>query len=151
MGCLEISEVITRAGVVGMGKKKKKRKVQPYRKEGIAKVERVQPAEESIPLIFVLVLACFFISGLTGLTYEILWTRMIVEIIGSAPFAISIVLTVFMGGLGLGSYLAGRSIDRVRNPLRLVGLYGILELIIGAYGILLPLLLVFSLVSPLRR
>jgi spermidine synthase len=123
--------------------RKSKGKVQAQRKKGIAKVERVQPGEESNPLIFALVLACFFISGLTGLTYEILWTRMIVEIIGSAPFAISIVLTVFMGGLGLGSYLAGRSIDRVRNPLRLVGLYGILELIIGAYGILLPLLLVF--------
>jgi spermidine synthase len=126
-----------------MSKKKKRRKVQPHQKQGMAKVEHAQPAEKSSHLIFVLVLACFFISGLTGLTYEILWTRMIVEIIGSAPFAITIVLTVFMGGLGLGSYLAGRSIDRVRNPLRLVGFYGLLELIIGAYGILLPLLLVF--------
>lgn len=122
---------------------KSKRKVQIHRKEGTAKAGRVQPVKESNPPIFFLVLACFFISGLTGLTYEILWTRMIVEIIGSAPFAISIVLTVFMGGLGLGSYLAGRSIDRVQNPRRLVGLYGMLELIVGAYGILLPFLLVF--------
>ena len=51
-----------------------------------------------------LVLVCFFFSGLTGLIYEILWTRMIVKIIGGAPFAVSIILTVFMGGLGLGSY-----------------------------------------------
>ena len=58
--------------------------------------------------IFGLVLGCFFISGFTGLIYEIIWTRMIVKVIGSAPFAISIVLTVFMGGLGLGSYLAER-------------------------------------------
>jgi len=29
---------------------------------------------------FALILCCFFISGLTGLTYEILWTRMIVKI-----------------------------------------------------------------------
>ncbi|MBW1912900.1 MAG: fused MFS/spermidine synthase [Deltaproteobacteria bacterium] len=47
-----------------------------------------------------------------------------------------------MGGLGLGSYLAGRNIDRVKDPIRLVRLYGILELAIGAYGIILPLLLV---------
>ena len=55
---------------------------------------------------YALILAFFFISGLTGLIYEILWSRLIIKIIGSAPFAVSIVLTVFMGGLGLGSYLA---------------------------------------------
>ncbi|MFO7560932.1 MAG: fused MFS/spermidine synthase [Desulfobacterales bacterium] len=93
-------------------------------------------------LFFLLILSCFFVSGLTGLTYQILWTRMIVKIIGSAPFAISIVLTVFMGGLGLGSYLAGRTIDRVKNPLTLVRIYGILEIIIALYGLVLPLLLI---------
>jgi spermidine synthase len=53
--------------------------------------------------IMLLVLICFFFSGLTGLIYEVLWTRMIVKIIGNAPFAVSIILTVFTGGLGLGS------------------------------------------------
>ena len=67
---------------------------------------------------------------------------MIVKIIGSAPFAVTIVLTVFMGGLGLGSYLASRTIDQIKDPLKLVRLYGILELVIGAYGIVLPLLLI---------
>jgi len=40
--------------------------------------------------IAILVLVCFFLSGLTGLVYEILWTRMIVKIIGGAPFAITV-------------------------------------------------------------
>ncbi|MHC4343728.1 MAG: fused MFS/spermidine synthase [Planctomycetota bacterium] len=92
--------------------------------------------------IATLVLVCFFLSGMTGLIYEILWTRMIVTVIGSAPFAVSIVLTVFMGGLGLGSYLAGRTIDRVESPARLVKIYGLLELAIGAYALLVPLLLI---------
>ena len=87
------------------------------------------------------ILTCFFLSGLTGLIYEILWTRLLVKIIGSAPFAVSIVLTVFMGGLGIGSYLAGRTIDRIRDPRSLVKLYGILELVVGIYGLMLPLLL----------
>lgn len=91
--------------------------------------------------ITILVLICFFLSGLTGLVYEILWMRMIVKIIGGAPFAVSIVLTVFMGGLGLGSYLASRTIDRIKEPLRLVRIYGLLELIIGGYGLALPVLL----------
>lgn len=96
----------------------------------------------SMQMLFFLVLCCFFVSGFTGLIYEILWTRMIVKIIGSAPFAVSIVLTVFMGGLGLGSYIASKYIDRVEKPLNLIRLYGVLELLIGLYGIVLPLLLI---------
>jgi spermidine synthase len=90
--------------------------------------------------IFLLVLACFLLSGFSGLTYEILWTRMMVKIIGSAPFAVSIILSIFMGGLGLGSYLAGRIVDRFRQPLALVKLYGLLELLIAVYALLIPLL-----------
>jgi len=89
-----------------------------------------------------LILFFFFLSGLTGLIYEILWIRMIVEIIGGAPFAISIILTVFMGGLGLGSYLASRIIDRIDQPMKLVKIYGLLELMIGAYALVIPALLV---------
>ncbi|MGA1869457.1 MAG: fused MFS/spermidine synthase [bacterium] len=90
---------------------------------------------------FFLIFACFFFSGLSGLIYEILWTRMIVKIIGSAPFAESIILTIFMAGLGLGSYKASRLIDRIKEPFALVRLYGMLELAIGGYAIAIPLLL----------
>jgi len=95
--------------------------------------------------ISTLVLCCFFLSGLTGLIYEILWTRMIVKVIGSAPFAVSIILTVFMGGLGVGSYLASRVIDRINAPQKLLRIYALLELAIGGYGIVLPgLILAFK-------
>jgi len=94
------------------------------------------------PGIYFLVLTCFFLSGFSGLIYEILWIRMITQIIGSAPFSVSIILTIFMGGLGVGSYLGGRVIDRIRAPLALVKLYGLLELVIGAYALLIPLLLI---------
>jgi spermidine synthase len=87
------------------------------------------------------ILACFFLSGMSGLVYEILWTRMLVEIIGGAPFSVSIILTVFMGGLGSGSYLAGRHIDRIETPSTLIKLYGALELVIGLYAGLIPVLL----------
>ena len=87
------------------------------------------------------ILVCFFLSGMSGLVYEILWTRMLVEIIGGAPFSVSIILTVFMGGLGFGSYLAGRRIDRVETPSTLIKLYGTLELVIGLYAGLIPVLL----------
>lgn len=101
----------------------------------------------AISRLSALILGCFFISGMTGLMYEILWTRMIVKIIGSAPFAIAIVLTVFMGGLGLGSFLAGRRVDRIKHEKDLLRLYGLLEIIVGLYAVVLLLLL--WLVEPL--
>ena len=111
------------------------------RKHRVKDTSRNNP-DRSGKKLFALILTCFFISGLTGLIYEILWTRMIVKVIGSAPFAVSIILTVFMGGLGLGSYIAGSYVDRIKDPLKLVRLYGILEIAIGVYGIILPLLLI---------
>jgi len=80
-------------------------------------------------------MVCFFLSGATGLTYEVLWTRMLILIFGATTFAVSTVLTVFMGGLALGSYVLGRRLDRVANPLRV---YGWLELLLGLYALAAP-------------
>lgn len=101
----------------------------------------------SIP--FVLLLSCFFLSGAAGLMYEVLWVRMIDKVIGSAPFAVATVLSVFMGGLALGSFLAGRVIDRVTSKRKLLSLYGWLEFAIGVYAMLLPLII--TALEPLYR
>jgi len=93
------------------------------------------------------VLSCFFFSGLAGLIYQILWLRMIDKVLGSAPFAVATVLSVFMGGLALGSRLAGRHIDRIRSRSNLLSLYGKVEFSIGIYGLLLPFLI--YLIKPL--
>ena len=90
-----------------------------------------------------LILTCFFLSGMTGLIYQILWTRMIVKVIGAAPFAVSIVLSIFMGGLGVGSYLAGRTVDRYSQHEKLLRIYAILEIIIGCYALIIPFMLTF--------
>ena len=116
-------------------------------KQQIGITDKTEKSEETNSGLYALILFFFFISGLTGLIYEILWTRLIIKIIGSAPFAVSIVLTVFMGGLGLGSYLASRTIDRIKNPMNLVKLYGILEIVIGLYGLVFPVF--FILFKPL--
>ena len=47
---------------------------------------------------------CFFLSGMCGLIYQILWSRMLSLIFGHTTFAISTVITAFMAGLALGSY-----------------------------------------------
>src|SRR5207244_3395452 len=58
-------------------------------------------------------------------------------VFGATTFAVSTVLTAFMGGLALGSYYFGRKSETVRRPLRL---YGLLEIGIGAYGLAVPLI-----------
>ena len=112
--------------------------ISPNKKQAMVKENNINP---TFGRIFSLMLVFFFLSGLSGLIYEILWTRMIIKVIGSAPFAVSIILTIFMGGLGLGSYLAGLFIDGFKNSLALVKLYGFLNLIIGAYALFIPFLI----------
>ena len=80
-----------------------------------------------------LLLATFF-SGATGLVFEIIFRRQLLLTLGVTHYSVGAILTVFMAGLGLGSYLFGRSVDRIQNPARL---YGLLELGIGVSGIFL--------------
>src|SRR5437867_11586475 len=52
-------------------------------------------------------LLCFFFSGVAGLVYEVVWTRMLTQIFGNTTYAIATVLSAFMAGLGFGSYWFG--------------------------------------------
>ena len=56
---------------------------------------------------------CFVLSGATGLIYEILWARMLGLVFGATTLAVSTVLAAFIGGLALGSALAGRFAPRI--------------------------------------
>src|SRR4030095_1090225 len=64
------------------------------------------------------VLFCFFASGLSGLVYQVVWVRELVLVFGATTFAVSTVLTAFMGGLALGSYYFGRRVEKIAQPLR---------------------------------
>lgn len=78
---------------------------------------------------------CFVLSGMTGLIYEVLWARMLGLVFGATTLAVSTVLASFMGGLALGSALAGRIADRLKRPLRA---YGLIEIGISVYAVLIP-------------
>jgi spermidine synthase len=85
-----------------------------------------------------LVLACFFLSGASGLVFEAVWTRELTLVFGSTALAMSTVLSVFMGGLALGSWLAGRLADRIADRLRA---YALAEAGVGLYALAVPLVL----------
>jgi spermidine synthase len=80
---------------------------------------------------------CFILSGATGLIYEVLWARMLGLVFGATTFAISAVLAAFMGGLALGSAVAGKIAARIKRPFRA---YGLLEIGIALYALAVPLL-----------
>ncbi len=55
---------------------------------------------------------CLFASGSAGLLYEVVWVRLFSEVMGHTVYALSAVLTSFLGGLALGAYLGGRWTQR---------------------------------------
>jgi spermidine synthase len=81
-----------------------------------------------------------FLSGITGLVYEVLWAKYLSLLLGNTAQAHTIVLATFLGGLALGNAILGPQTDKVANHLRL---YGWLELGIGVLGLLSPLSLHF--------
>ena len=80
---------------------------------------------------------CFIFSGATGLIYEVLWARMLGLVFGATTLAVSTVLAAFMGGLALGSALAGKLAPRIKKPL---STYGWMEIGIAIYALLVPFL-----------
>ena len=64
-----------------------------------------------------------------------MWTRLLTLVMGNTHYSVATVLTVFMAGLALGSFLGGRLIDIKGNPLIV---YAILEAGIGVYCFLIP-------------
>ena len=93
------------------------------------------------PIVYFL----FFLSGITALIYEIVWTRMLTLVFGHTVFSVSVVLAAFMAGLWLGSYLFGYAADRLSinsmdSSSTALNLYGWIEILIFANGALLSLL-----------
>ena len=79
-----------------------------------------------------------FLSGSCALIFQIVWIRELRLVFGATTFASAAVLAIFMGGLGLGNGLLGRTIDRVKNPIRF---YAWLEFGIAILAALSPLLI----------
>jgi spermidine synthase len=81
-----------------------------------------------------LILALFFLSGFAALMFEVIWTRHIALIYGSSMQSFATVLAAFLTGLGLGSIIASRYADRIKNKLLL---FAFIELLIGVIGMVL--------------
>ena len=84
--------------------------------------------------------AFFFLSGYCSLVYEVVWLRLAMARFGVTTPLVSIVLSLFMAGLALGSWFAGR-ISRVldgRPGSYFLRLYALSELLIGVSALAVP-------------
>jgi len=87
-------------------------------------------------LFLSLVYLMFFLSGAAALIYEVVWVRSLTLVFGGTHLAVTTVLSVYMGGLALGSYTIGKRAHRLKKPLQF---YGVLEfgIALAAMGFLL--------------
>lgn len=84
--------------------------------------------------------AFFFFSGFCGLVYQIVWLRLAYADFGVNTQVLSMVLSVFMTGLGLGSWWGGRWAERARRRFSPLALYALAEGLIGLGAFAVPFL-----------
>src|SRR5262245_61791883 len=81
----------------------------------------------------------FFLgSGFASLVYEVVWLRLAMAAFGVTTPLVSIVLSIFMAGLALGSWLGGRLGAREIDARRGLRRYGAAEAIIGVLALAVP-------------
>jgi spermidine synthase/predicted MFS family arabinose efflux permease len=82
----------------------------------------------------------FFVSGFCSVLCELIWLRLSMAQFGVTTALTSIVLSVFMAGLGVGSWLAGALVERYGERIRFsaLRLYAVLEFMIGVSALVVP-------------
>lgn len=83
-------------------------------------------------LSLVSVYSLFIFSGFSALIYQVVWQRALFALYGVNIQSVTVVVTAFMMGLGLGS-LGGGALS-ARPESRLLVWFGCIELLIGTYG-----------------
>lgn len=82
--------------------------------------------------------AVFFFSGFSSLIYQVVWQRVLTLYYGVGSVSITLIVGVYMAGLGIGGLLGGFLAERVQKR---VLLFFWVELLIGVFGLIsLPFL-----------
>ncbi len=81
-------------------------------------IEKERASLKTAPLLKVsgtVLLIAVALSGFSSLGYEILWTRMLMFLLGNSTWAFSSILVAFLAGIALGSMIISRFVDTRRN------------------------------------
>ena len=84
------------------------------------------PANQAAPAAQGSVYVAIGLSGLTALGAEVVWTRLLSVMLGATVYTFSIILAVFLTGLGLGSGLASHLARQTERPRIALGVCQIL-------------------------
>ena len=57
----------------------------------------------------------FFVSGFSALIYQVCWQRLLFTGFGVDLTSITVIVSVFMAGLGIGAFFGGRIADKFSN------------------------------------
>ena len=84
-------------------------------------------------------LALFLWSGVAALAYQVCWQRVLFFSLGTDIESVTVIVSTFMLGLGLGALAGGWLADRF--PARIVILFAAAEAGIGLFGLVSPALI----------
>lgn len=94
----------------------------------------LQEIDNSSPIKHNLLFVLFFISGFAAIIYQVVWQRVLFQFFGVNIESVTLIVSVFMFGLGVGSVIGGYLSKRFSN--HLPQLFIACELIIGLFGII---------------
>lgn len=77
-------------------------------------------------------LAIAFVSGMTSLGYQVLWTRLLSSGTGSTTYVFSAILITFLVGIAIGALLYSAGVGRGSRPVRVLGTT---QLLVGAIAV----------------
>lgn len=110
------------------------------------KKEHAQAKSVADKNLSVIIFGLFVVSGFCGLLYQIVWLRIAFASFGVITPVLSVVVSVFMLGLAVGSWMGGKWSEkwRIHTKSPPIFLYGICELVICLGAFLTPLLFHFG-------
>lgn len=91
-------------------------------------------SRKSSPVLYLFALL-FLISGAAGLIYQIVWERLLELYFGVTMTSVTLIVSAYLAGLGIGSLVGGRIAHNLKNTLFL---YGLIELGIALFGAVSP-------------
>jgi len=88
-----------------------------------------------------IVFCLFFLSGFCSLLYQVIWLRLAFASFGIVTPVLSVLISVFMAGIAIGSFYGGKFAERtIDSKIPVVLYYGFAEMIIGLGAFAAPAL-----------